>query len=60
MTSNSPEGKKPGRSRYAKSDNIKRDRKEIVRAGVYLIHFSRYRVQWRALMNTVISISCTH
>jgi hypothetical protein len=52
-----PEGKRPlGRSRRRWVNNIKMDRRRIVRGDMDCIVLAHDRDQWRALMNTVINI----
>jgi hypothetical protein len=49
-----PEGKRPlGRPIRRWVDNIKMDLKKRGWGGMYLIDLAEYRVQWRALVNTV-------
>jgi hypothetical protein len=52
-----PEGKIPlGRPRRRWMDNIKIDLREIGRNGMDWIHVAQDRDQWRALVNTVMSL----
>jgi hypothetical protein len=51
------EGKRPlGRSRRRWEDNIKLDLREIGIDGVNWIRVAQDRVQWRAFVNTVMSL----
>jgi hypothetical protein len=51
-----PEGKRPlGRPRRRWEDNIKMDVREIRIAGANWIRLAQDRVQWRALVSTVIN-----
>jgi hypothetical protein len=52
-----PEGKRPlGGPRHTWMDNIKMDPREIGWDGVDWIHVAQDRDQWRALVNTVLSL----
>jgi len=52
-----PEGKRPlGRPRHRWKDDIKMDLKEIRIYGANWIRLALDRVQWRAIMNTVINL----
>jgi hypothetical protein len=52
-----PEGRRPlGRPRRRWVDNIKMDLREIGWDGVDWIDLTRDRGQWRALVNTVMSL----
>jgi hypothetical protein len=52
-----PEGKRPlGRPRRRREDNIKMDRREIGIDGTNWILLAEDRVQWRALVNTVLNL----
>jgi hypothetical protein len=52
-----PEGKRPlGSPRHSWNDNIKMDLKEIEWSGVDWIDLAQDRDQWRALVNTVMSL----
>jgi hypothetical protein len=52
-----PEGKSPhGRPRCRWVDNIKMDLREIGWDGVGWIELAQDRVQWRALVNTVMNL----
>jgi len=51
-----PEGKSPlGRPRHTWEDNIKLDLKELGIDGASWIRLAQDRVQWRALLNTVMN-----
>jgi hypothetical protein len=53
----SPEGKRPlGRPRRRWEDNIKMDLREIGIDGANWIQLAQERVQWRAFVNTVMSL----
>jgi hypothetical protein len=52
-----PEGKRPlGRPRCKWEDNIKLDRREIGINGANWIQLAQDRAQWRAFVNTVMSL----
>jgi hypothetical protein len=52
-----PEGKRPaGRSRHRWMDNIKIDLRELVWGGMDWVDLAQDRDQWRALVNTVMSL----
>jgi hypothetical protein len=52
-----PEGKRPlGRPRRRWEDNIKLDLTEIGIGGADWIRLAQDRVQWRALVNTVMNL----
>jgi hypothetical protein len=52
-----PEGKRPlGRARRRWVKNIKMDLREIGWSAVDYIDLAQYRDQWRALVNTVMSL----
>jgi hypothetical protein len=52
-----PEGKRPlGRPRRIWEDNIKMDLKEVGLGGMDWIDLAQDRDQWRALVNTVMSL----
>jgi hypothetical protein len=52
-----PEGKRPlGRSRRRWKDNIKMDLREIGITGANWIQLAQDRVQWRAFVNTMMSL----
>jgi hypothetical protein len=52
-----PEGKRPlGRPRRRWEDNIKMDLREIGIHGANCIRLAQDRVQWRALVNTVMNL----
>jgi hypothetical protein len=52
-----PEGKKPlGRPRRRRVNNIKINLREIRWDGIEWIHLAQDRDQWRALVNTVITL----
>jgi hypothetical protein len=52
-----PEGKKPlGRPRYRWEDNIRMGLREIRWECVNWIHLTQDRDQWRAFVNTVITL----
>jgi hypothetical protein len=52
-----PEGKRPlGRPRHRREDNIKIDLREIGIDGANWIQQVQDRVQWRAFVNTVMSL----
>jgi hypothetical protein len=52
-----PEGKRPlGRPRHRWEDNIKMDPSEIEIDGANWIRLAQDRVQWRALVNTVVNL----
>jgi hypothetical protein len=52
-----PEGKRPlGRPRRRREDNIKMDLGEIGIDGANWIQLAQDRVQWRAFVNTVMSL----
>jgi hypothetical protein len=52
-----PEGRRPlGRPRRRCADNIKIDVREIGWDGVDWIDMAHDRVQWRALVNTVLNL----
>jgi len=52
-----PEGRRPlGRARGGLEDNIKMDLLEVGWKGVHWVHLAQYRDQWRALVNTVMSL----
>jgi hypothetical protein len=51
------EGKTPlGRPRRRWKDNIKMDLREIGIDGANWIRLARYRVQWRAFVNTIMNL----
>jgi hypothetical protein len=52
-----PEGKRPlGRPRRRSVDNIKMDVREVGRDGVDWMDMAQDRDQWRAVVNTVLSL----
>jgi hypothetical protein len=52
-----PERKRPlGRPRHVWANNIKMDLKEIELGGMDFIHLTQDRNQWRALVNTVMTL----
>jgi hypothetical protein len=52
-----PEGKRPlGRPRRRWEDNIRMDLREIGWGGMNWIYLAHDRVQWRALVNTVMNL----
>jgi hypothetical protein len=52
-----PEGKRPlGRPRRRREDNIKMDLREIGIDGANWIRLAQDRIQWRACVNTVMSL----
>jgi hypothetical protein len=52
-----PEGKRPlGRPRHRWEDNIKMDIREIGINGANWIQLTQDRVQWQALVNTVMNL----
>jgi hypothetical protein len=52
-----PEGKRPtGRTRSGGKENIKMDLREIGIDGANWIRLAQDRVQWRALVDTVINL----
>jgi hypothetical protein len=52
-----PEGKRPlGRPRHRWVEYIKMDLRDIGWVGMYLIELAQDRDQWRALVNTVMSL----
>jgi hypothetical protein len=55
-----PEGRRPlRRPRRRRADNIKMDLREIGWGGMNWIDLTQGRVQWRALVNTVMSLRVT-
>jgi len=52
-----PERKRPlGRLRRRWKDNIRKDLREICWEGVDWMHMAQDRVQWRAVVNTVMNL----